>query len=229
MNLLLKISTNYLLKPFLKLYLRKERTYNYKGFKLVVFPGVFHPGFFFSTKFLADFVSTLDLKNKKFCEPGTGSGLVSLFALKKGALVTAFDINPIAIKNSKKNFETNRSLFDSRAYFEACTSDLFDVIEKQTFDYIVVNPPYFFADAKDNKAKAWYAGKEGEYFEKFFRQLKLYIHDTSKVYMILADNCEIGRIETIASKYGFKIHLVKSKKIWWEENSIFEIGSGHIV
>ncbi len=222
MDVLLKI-VNYTIKPFLKIYLKKERRYTYKGFKLVVSPEVFHPGFFFSSKFLADFVNGLELKNKKFCEPGAGSGLVSLFALKKGARVTAFDINPAAVKNCKENFENNRTLFDDKVFFEVCTSDLFDKIEKQSFDYIVVNPPYFFGDTTNDASKAWYAGTNGEYFDKFFCQLPDYLHNDSKVFMILADNCEIERIKSIALNYDFGFTLVKRKKIWWEENYIFNL------
>ncbi|HWZ21452.1 MAG TPA: methyltransferase [Cytophagaceae bacterium] len=222
MDLLLKFFANNFLKPFLKFYLRKERTYTHKGFRLVVSPGVFHPGFFFSTKFLADFVSKLELKNKKICEPGVGAGLISLSALRKGALVTAFDVNAAAIDNCKRNFELNKSLFTNPS-FTIYQSDLFDQIPIQTFDYVAVNPPYFFGKISNDASMAWYAGEEGEYFEKFFRQLGDYLHADSKIYMILADNCELEKIEFIAAKYGFQFSLAESKKIWWERNFIFEI------
>ncbi len=223
MDLLLKAFANYILNPFLKFYLRKERGFSYKGFRLIVSPGVFHPGFFFSTKFLTDFVAVLELKNKKFCEPGTGSGLVSLFALKEGAFVTAFDSNSKAVENCKHNFESNKLLFGENATFQVFQSNLFDIIPVQAFDYIVVNPPYFFGKVTNDASMAWYAGKEGEYFEKFFQQIGNYLHTYSRVYMILADNCEIEKIKTIAAKYDYKFQLVKRKKIWWEENSIYEI------
>jgi release factor glutamine methyltransferase len=223
MNFLFRIVSNKFIKPFLNHYLRKERTYKYNGLTLTISPGVFHPGFFFSTKFLVDFVNSLELKNKTFCEPGTGSGLVSLSALKKGARVTAFDINPSSVKNCRENFVRNKFLFDQEFFFEVYLSDLFDSVSTQAFDYIVVNPPYFFSNPIDDVGKAWYAGANGEYFEKLFQQINAYIHHDSKVYMILGDNCEIDRIENIAKKYGLTFSLVKSKKIWWEKNYIFKI------
>ena len=223
MDFLLKFFANTFVKPFLKFYLRKERSYHYKEFQMVVSPGVFHPGFFFSTTFLAEFVYALELKNKKFCEPGTGAGLVSLTALKKGAMVTAFDINPMAVNNCNRNWELNRTSFASDSSFEIYTSDLFDNIPLQTFDIIVVNPPYFFGKTSDEASKAWYAGEEGEYFEKFFGQIGNYLHPESKLYMILANNCELDKIASIAAKYNFNFSLVQSKKILWEQNSIFRI------
>jgi release factor glutamine methyltransferase len=223
MDFIYKMITNRLVKPFLKYYLKKERPYTYKEFKLTIFSGVFHPGLFFSTKFLAVFVNSLSLENCKFCEPGTGAGLISLTALKKGASVTAFDINKLAVDNCRKNFALNKVLFKDNAVFEVYQSDLFDKVPAQSFDYIVVNPPYFFKNASDDAGKAWYVGEQGEYFEKFFGQLSSYIHPHSKIYMILADNCEIERIEAIAKKYNFTFRLATSKKIWWETNYIFSI------
>jgi release factor glutamine methyltransferase len=223
MNSILQYSANIFVRPFLKYYLRKERTYFYKGLKLIVMPGVFHPGFFFSTKYLVDFIDRLDLKGKKFCEPGMGSGLVSLHALRKSATVVSFDVNPIAVENCRKNFEINRSVFDKGISFEIMESDLFDKIPVQSFDYIIVNPPYFFGNAKDDAAKAWYAGEGGEYFEKLFSQVFSYINSASKFYMILADNCDLDRIKEIAGKYNFGFYLLESKKVYWETNYIFEI------
>jgi release factor glutamine methyltransferase len=172
---------------------------------------------------LADFVDRLPLAHKKFCEPGTGAGLVSLTALRKGALVTAFDINREAVKNCKENFNINKKYFSSNNSFELYESDLFDQIPEQIFDFVVVNPPYFFKDPVDAPARAWYAGAEGEYFTKFFCQVKKYTNKDSQIYMILGDNCDLERIEALAVKEQFVFTLVYKKKVWWEENLIFKI------
>ncbi|HTB05876.1 MAG TPA: methyltransferase, partial [Bacteroidia bacterium] len=62
-------------KPMLKRYLAKPRSYNYDGLAILVQPGVFHPGFFFSTKLFLEFLNNKELKGRSVLEIGAGSGL----------------------------------------------------------------------------------------------------------------------------------------------------------
>ena len=84
-----------------------------------VHPGVFPPHLTFSTKILLDFIKDIELKNKTFLELGCGSGIISLYAAKKNAIVTATDINETALEYLKKNAHKN-NLFVTVQY-----SDLF--------------------------------------------------------------------------------------------------------
>ncbi|MGE5499022.1 MAG: hypothetical protein ACM3Q2_13155, partial [Syntrophothermus sp.] len=77
-----------ILKVILSLYLKRERVYSYNGISLRISQGVFHPGFFFSTKILLNYLLGFDLKDKKVLELGAGSGLISMVAASKGALAT---------------------------------------------------------------------------------------------------------------------------------------------
>src|SRR5688572_16208953 len=90
-------------KPLLVKYLSKERRYRYKGIEMVIPPQVFHPGFFSSTKLLLNYIASHPLNNHSLLELGAGSGLISIFAAKKGAEVMASDINSIAIRYLHKN------------------------------------------------------------------------------------------------------------------------------
>jgi release factor glutamine methyltransferase len=222
MDSLIKYFVRWFVKPIVEIYLKKDRIFNYKGLKLIILKGVFHPRFFFSTKYLASFVEKLNLTDKQFCEPCVGSGLISLVAAKNGALVTCFDINPVAVKNTKLNFERNKLMLSS-SDFRVIESDLFSSISPTIFDYIVINPPYFFSEVKNPTQFAWNAGKDGQFFMKFFQQLKDYTNNNSEIYMILADNCEIDRIIQIAKNYNWNFSLVEKKKILWEVNYIYRI------
>ncbi len=210
-----------ILKPYLQWYLKKERSTTVQGFKLTIKPSVFHPKYFFSSLYLFKFITTLNLNNKSFLEIGCGSGFISLLAYQKKAIVTCCDINPNAIECTNTNFKKNFNTENNN--FTVINSDLFDKIPKTSFDYIVINPPYFFEEIKNQNQLAWNCGKNGEYFNKLFFQLNKYIHNSSKIIMILAENCEIDRIKKIAEDHGFKFELLQQQKIKWELNYIFEI------
>jgi release factor glutamine methyltransferase len=211
---------NFLVKPVLRLYLRKDRTVSYDGFRLLVKKGVFHPLLFFSTKIFYEFLQGIDLRNRSFLELGSGSGLLALLAKRKGAKVTAADINPDAVESTAGNFRTN---FGEHHGALILLSDVFSNVPVQVYDVIAVNPPYYFKDAAGSAEHAWFCGKEGQYFEKFFRELHKYSTAQSKVYMILAENCEIGRIMSIASKHRVSMEKIFEKKKRWERSFIYQL------
>lgn len=213
---------DYLIRPFLNSYLKRKSHFRYKNFKFIVFPGVFHPRFFFSTRLLLDFIQTLPLQGKSLCEPGAGAGTLSLFAASLGAKVTAFDINPVSIQNIQANLKELSTQIPSQNV-ALYTSDLFDQIPPQYFDFILINPPYFFRNPENDEQKAWYCGSDGAYFHKLFQQIPNFTHTHTQTYMILADNCEIQRIEEIAAKYGISLSLFFEKKVWWERNYVFKL------
>lgn len=200
-------------------YLSKERSYSYQNIKLKIFPGVFHPAFFFSTKFLLHFLEQFDLKGKKILELGAGSGLISFVAEKKDGAVTASDLSGAAIKGLQFNKEKLQSTVN------IIKSDLFDEIPKQQFDFIIINPPYFPENPTNEAQLAWYCGEHFEYFKKLFSQLSAFVNPACKVLMILSEECHIPAIEQIAAENGFVLKECERKKIWWEWNFIFEIES----
>ncbi len=51
-------------------YLRKPREFNYGTIKLIVAPGVFHPGFFFSTRYVLEFLNKQNLARTKIFRSG---------------------------------------------------------------------------------------------------------------------------------------------------------------
>lgn len=211
----------YIISPILrlaaKIYTSTEREYIYRGIKVLVKPGVFHPGLYFSTKILINALEKIELKNKNFLELGAGSGFISIFASKKGAKVTATDINDLAIENIKTNFSLN----DINA--EIISSDLFQNISPIEFDIIVINPPYFPKDPLTNYDYAWYCGKGFEYFYNLFVELKKFISSETIILMILSENCELERILSIAKKYGFILKEFHSEKKWGEKSTVFRV------
>lgn len=219
-DFLLKNIANYVVKPVLTKYLQSTRTFTFRHLTLQIPPSVFHPAFFFSTKYMLQFADSLALENKTVGEPGAGSGLISLWCFHKKANVYAWDINETAVSNLKSNFEKN---YGSVSGFQVFQSDVFDNVPEVNFDFLFINPPYFFNTPATPTQMAWYAGKEGEYFHKLFSSLNSYTTENSEVYMILADNCDLEKIMEIAAVYNWSFTEVSRKKIWWEHNFIYRI------
>jgi len=204
-------------QPLLRKYLSRTRTYHYENIRLQVPSSVFHPGFFFSTHLLLNQIKKLPLKNKKLLEPGAGSGLISVYAAKHGAGVTATDINPIAVEFLRQNSEKNK------VQINIIESDLFDEVPLQLFDIIVINPPYYKKEPESYIDYAWNCGENGEYFQKLFSQLKSYIHTGTKILMVLCDGCDIDMVKSMADQKGYKMRIILIKKNMVEKNFIYSI------
>jgi release factor glutamine methyltransferase len=217
MNAALKHIVARTYKPWLVKYLSKTRVYKYGDIKLEIPPQVFHPGFFFSTGLLLSYIKQFHLPGKSFLEFGCGSGLISVYAAKKGANVTATDINSIAIDFLRKNAVENK------VELNIIESDLFQNIPELPFDIIAINPPYYKKQPHTAQDYAWFCGENGEYFSELFKGLKPYTHTQSEVLMVLFDGCDMEMIENLASQNGFDLQCVHSHKNLLEKNFIYKI------
>ena len=214
---IIKRITQPFLKTGLAYYYRKPRKYNYQDIEVLVHPEVFPPHLTLSTKILLDFIVELDLKNKDFLELGCGSGIISLLASRKGAFVTATDINNIALDYLKK------ASFENQLKVDVIDSDLFKNLKNKSFDYIIINPPYYPKKAKNVKEKAWFCGEDFEYFKGLFNQLPNFMTNHNQVNMILSEDCQIEIITSIASLNNLKLTSVYEISKMGETNNIFEI------
>ena len=217
MKTVLKHIVEHTYKPLLTKYLSKTRMYRYKDIRLEIPTQVFHPGFFFSTQLLLQYISKFPLQDKSFLELGCGSGLISILAAKKGARVTATDINPVAIDFLEKNARQNK------VKMEIIESDLFRDIPLQQFDIIAINPPYYKKQPLLPQDHAWYCGENGEYFESMFNSVGDYINKGTTILMVLFDGCDMEMINGFAAKKGFLLTCVHSKQNLLEKNFIYKI------
>ncbi len=204
-------------KPFLEKYLSKKRVYTYGDIRLEIPPEVFHPGFFTSTQFLLQYIKELSLRGKKFLELGAGSGLISMFAAKQSANVTATDINPVAIEYLKINSIANN------AEINIILSNLFESIPTQQFDIVAINPPYYKKHPRTLLDHAWYCGENGEFFFRLFEQLRVHVNESSEVIMVLCDGCDMAMITQAAGQNNFKMECVEIKQTLIEKNFIYKI------
>jgi len=199
------------------IYLKKRRKYSYKNISVWVEPTVFPPFLTISTKLLLEFMETLALKDKTFLELGCGCGIISILAAKKEAKVTATDINEIALEALEKNAA------DNSVSIAITKSDLFENLRGQSFDIIIINPPYYPKAPNSMSENAWFCGENFEYFERLFVQLRDYSTSDNETYMILSEDCELEKIKAIALKNEMAFELVSEKKVAAEKNYIFRL------
>ena len=108
--------------------------FTYLGRKYVVDTGVFDPVTHLSGIAAADHLAAKDWSNSTILEVGTGCGLLAGVLHDRGAQVTAVDISPIAVACARSN------LVDTSV--DVRESDLFAAVVGESFDVLVINPPY---------------------------------------------------------------------------------------
>lgn len=219
---LLRKSINLFHRPRALFLISADRKFNWHGLELLIKKGVFHPGLFYSTKFLLQVIRKEHLAGKSFLELGAGSGLLSFYAASAGAVVTATDISKTAIEGLKINLRHLKVMGHSLKV-NILSSDLFDSIPAQQFDYIVINPPYYPKRAANEAEMAWFCGENFEYFSKLFMGLGAYMQLNSKVLMSLSEDCNLNKIMQIASMNQLKLAIVRKKRIGGELNFIFQV------
>ena len=206
--------------PFIKkitgIYFSKPWKYSYQNITVTVHPKVFPPRYTLSTKVFLDFLDEIQLANKSFLELGCGTGIISLLAASKGAKVVSSDINQTALKYLKDSAQKNK------LELEIVYSDLFTNIHQDSFDYIIINPPYYPKEPKNVKEQAWFCGGDFQYFRQLFHQLEQRKNDR-QILMILSEDCKIEKIQKIAQQYHFIFECILEKKVLQEENFIFSI------
>ena len=215
----MKKTIHKILHPFYKKYHfwyhSKPRKYVFKDVYTVVQPGVFSPKNTVSTKVFLDFISGLNVNQKQVLELGCGSGIISIFSAKKGANVTASDINKTALKS------LNKTAIQQGLTIKTVYSNLFENLNKDQFDFIFINPPYYPKQPKNEEEKAWFCGEDFEYFENLFHQLVGLDTNKASAMMILSDACEIEMIQKIAKKNGFRLMQKHQIELTFEINTIY--------
>ena len=217
MKAIIKRIVSPLLQRASRVYLAKARKYSYKNISVLVEPTVFPPFITISTKLLLEFVEMLPLKDKTFLELGCGCGIISILAAQKGAKVTSTDINQIALDALQKNAAKNY------VFLAILHSDLFENLYGKSFDFIVINPPYYPKTPQNIAENAWFCGENFEYFEDLFKPLPTFLYSKNRTFMILSEDCEIEKIKAIALKNEMAFELASERKVLAEKNFIFRI------
>lgn len=215
---LIKRSLHRVLKTVYERHNGKPRSYRSHGIKLRIYPGVFHPGVFFSTNLLIAFLSDKDLKGKRVLELGAGSGLISFYLSRyKGAVVTASDISNAATEGLHYNAQA------TGINIKVLQSDLFENVRPEDYDWIIINPPYYNKTPQTEPEHAFYCGAEFEYFKRLFAGLSSVNKPSSQWIMILSEDCKLTEIGNLAHSSGLLMQEVQRIRKYGEWNMIYTL------
>jgi release factor glutamine methyltransferase len=189
------------------------------GFSIQVLPHVFHPRFYLTSRFLATYLNECDLNGKRVLEIGSGSGLLSLVAARRGAAVTAVDINAQAVECTILNAMRNH--LDGA--IRVIHSDLFDQVPKgAVFDYIIWNPPYYAKEPTDDASRAWYAGEGYSVIARFASSAGRSICANGRMIFVLSSEADVDAIVSQCVRNHFTATKVRSRSKFFETLMIYE-------
>ncbi len=192
------------------------------GFRLAVYPTVFHPKLFLTSEFFARFLATIDLAGKEVADVGTGSGILALAAARAGATVVALDINPRAVNAAADNARANG--LGERV--TALRSDLMSSLAPdRLFDVIISNPPFFAGEPRDIADRAWVAGPGYRDIMSLFEQARQRLKPGGAMYVLLSSDSDLHFLGQLIAKAGFRARVATAFSIMVESMIIYELTS----
>lgn len=167
------------------------------GKQLIVYPGVLSPLYDWSGKFHIE--NLPDVRGKDFLEIGCGCGLISLFAYFNGAKsVTAADINPVAVENTKDNFRRHNA-----TNCLAAVSDVFSSVNGQ-YDVILFNAPFHGAKPMDDLERA--VTDEGyNSLRTFLSQAAKFLRPGGQIILGSSESGDIQLLQLLLQKNSLQI------------------------
>lgn len=178
------------------------------GKSITVLPGVMSPKYDWAGVYMIDYLPK-DFSGQDVLELGPGSGLVSVFIGLRGATsITAADINPEAIENTKINFE-KFNLTNA----EAVVSDVFSNVPTKQYDSIIFNLPYHDgAPANDLEKGVIDAGYHA--METFLGEVKSFLKEDGKLYLGFSQSGDVARFKKALEKNNIQIDNFEEKNEW---------------
>src|SRR5712672_3338268 len=200
---------------------RSVRTIPAAGFRLSVPPTVFHPRFFLSSEYFAEFIDRLDLSGKSVADIGTGSGILALAAARAGATnVLALDINPNAARSARENAQANGF---GNCVTAVCANLLDSLAPWPLFDVILSSPPKHAGEPRDLADAGWHAGANYRHVAALFQQSRERLKPDGRMYVMVSSDTDLDLFGELIADAGFQPKLAHEHSIFIESFIIFEL------
>lgn len=192
------------------------------GRKFVVYPNVFSPKYFNDTEF---FARELPIRaGEEFLEIGPGAGVASVFAALRGVKhVTAIDINPAAVKNTKENARLN----GVKEKLTVMVGDIYEPLAKNSkFDTIYWNTPFGYVNKSKNISILEKAVYDPGYkaTHRFISQAKQHLKENGRLLIGFSTSLgKFGILKKFLNEAGFQVRLISKTKSVETHPVFFEI------
>lgn len=165
------------------------------------------------TFLMLEALAELDLKGLKILDLGTGSGILGAYCARKGATVTASDIDA----NVAQALETIASRLEIS--LETVTSDLFSRIPDQ-FDLVAFNPPYVPSGHMEDRTID--GGRKGaEVIDRFLGELPRHITQKGYAMLLVSSLNDPQSFEVKHSTLSFK--TLRQRSLFFERLYVIEV------
>jgi release factor glutamine methyltransferase len=166
------------------------------------------------TFLMLEAISDFPFKGKETLDMGTGSGILGLFAVIRGANVTMADIDEPSVRHATSAAESLGVNVNS------ITSDLFSNIHGQ-FDVILFNPPYLPSTTTTDIATD--GGPKGvAVTDRFLGELPEHLKKNGTAFLLVSTQNDPTSLSCRHQQFSFI--LVKRRALFFEELQVFRLG-----
>lgn len=187
------------------------------GVPLIVLPEVFNPVLLRTGEFMVRALADVPISPQvKVLDLGTGSGVGSVFSARRGAKVTAIDINPEAVRCAQMNALLNR--LEDR--IEVMEGDLFSPLSDERFDIILFNPPFHRGRPDDGLDHAW---RGEDVFERFTAELRDRLMPDGMALLVLSSDGDGDKLVTMLAEQGYSVTIRAEKNLVNEQLTMYKV------
>ncbi|WII08286.1 methyltransferase [Methanomassiliicoccales archaeon LGM-RCC1] len=162
------------------------------------------------------FIQSLNVrKGEKVLEIGCGSGVVSIHCAKNGCIVTSGDINPKAVKLTKRNAGENG------VHITVVETDVYSNIEGR-FDTILFNLPYLPVDEDGLLARSWSGGPDGlGPFPDLLDGSSDHLNPEGRIVVVISSLMDTQALWDLLDDYD--VESIGELKLFFEKLAVLEI------
>ncbi len=186
---------------------------------ILVLPGVFPPGLFYSGAFLARHLNATRIpKGSTVLDLGTGSGVASVFAARWARSVIAADINPDALRCARINALLNQ--VEGRV--EVIRSNLFERLNGRNFNVVLFNPPFLKGEPTSSFEQAF---RSGDVAPRFARTLGRHLRPKGRCLLVLSTQGSGAEFLSALKSNGFQCQLSDEESHFQERFLLYTLSA----